>query len=73
MRYWMLGVPDPDGKAAETLDAGQQQLELLQQLGWTIDYTGYNETDGMLLPRKLTMEGDGIRIRVIVERWQLGE
>jgi outer membrane lipoprotein LolB len=73
MRYWMLGVPDPHGEAAETLDDAQQNLALLQQNGWTVQYGGYSETAGMLLPRKLTMDGDGIRVRVVVERWQIGE
>jgi len=73
MRYWMLGIPDPNGEAAETLDDAQQTLALLQQNGWTVEYGGYDETAGMLLPRKLTMEGNGIRVRVVVEHWQIGD
>jgi outer membrane lipoprotein LolB len=72
MRYWMLGVPDPADEAGETLD-GANELVLLQQRGWTIEYGAYGGTAGTMLPRKLTMEGDGVRVRVIVERWELGE
>ena len=72
LRYWMLGVPDPATEAAETVD-DSQKLALLQQFGWTVEYGGYDETEGMLLPRKLTLEGDGIRIRIIAERWTIGD
>ena len=70
MRYWMLGVPDPTDEAATTLDDANE-LVLLQQRGWTIEYGAYDSAGGTSLPRKLTMEGDGVRVRVIVERWEL--
>ena len=70
MRYWMLGVPDPAETAATTLDDANELL-LLQQHGWTVEYSAYGGTAGTSLPRKLTMEGDGVRVRVIVERWEL--
>ena len=72
MRYWMLGVPDPADEAAETLDDANE-LILLQQRGWTIEYGAYGTAAGTSLPRKVTMEGDGVRVRLIVERWELGE
>jgi outer membrane lipoprotein LolB len=70
MRYWMLGVPDPAEEAATTLDDANE-LVLLQQRGWTVEYGAYGGTERTALPRKLTMEGDGVRVRVIVERWDL--
>lgn len=72
MRYWMLGIPDPRDEAAETLDAANE-LILLQQRGWTVEYGAYGSAGGTSLPRKVTMDGDGVRVRVIVERWELGE
>jgi outer membrane lipoprotein LolB len=68
MRYWMLGVPDPADEAATTLDDANA-LVLLQQRGWTIEYGAYGSAGETSLPRKLTMEGDGVRVRVIVDRW----
>src|SRR5262245_12983467 len=70
MRYWMLGVPDPQSEAGTTLDDAHQLISL-EQLGWVVAYTNYADTDGMTLPHKLTLEGEGVRIRVVVERWEL--
>ncbi len=70
MRYWMLGVPDPQAQSSETLDDAQE-LIALEQRGWRIGYEGYGDTEGTVLPHKLTMEGEGLRIKVIAERWEL--
>jgi outer membrane lipoprotein LolB len=72
MRYWMLGVPAPGGETAETFN-DQQQLALLEQLGWVVQYDVYGGTARTPLPRKLTMQGEGIRIRVVVERWEIDD
>ena len=72
MRYWMLGVPDPHSEAGETLGDAQALISL-QQLGWVVDYDAYGDTGGTSLPQKLTLQGEGVRIKVIVERWELGD
>jgi outer membrane lipoprotein LolB len=72
MRYWMLTLPDPEGEAAETTN-GARELVLLEQLGWTVAYDGYTPTEGRSMPRKITMDGDGVRIRVVAERWDFDE
>ncbi|MBA3564318.1 MAG: outer membrane lipoprotein LolB [Gammaproteobacteria bacterium] len=72
MRYWMLGVADPQsGDAEETLDE-HGRLEELEQRDWTVRYTSYRSFDGDTLPRKLVMENDDLRIRLAVDDWELG-
>jgi outer membrane lipoprotein LolB len=68
LRYWILGVPEPGHPAQESLDQ-QQRLATLQQDGWQIDYTGYMSVSGEWLPSKLTVQRQGIRLRVIVDGW----
>ena len=70
MRYWMLGVPGADAPARETF-AGDGRLATLEQRGWVVRYDGWSEAAGLLLPRKLTMEREGVRVRVVAERWDL--
>jgi len=71
MRYWMLGVPDPQSHSSETLDDAQELISL-EQRGWRVGYEGYGETEGAVLPHKVTMDGEGLRIKVIAEQWQVG-
>jgi outer membrane lipoprotein LolB len=68
LRYWILGVPQPDQPAQESLDP-QQRLASLQQNGWSVEYTDYMSVNGEWLPSKLTLQREGVRLRVIVDGW----
>ena len=71
LRYWVLGVPDPAQPAQESLDPVQQRLAGLTQDGWHIAYGEYVATAGETLPARLTLERDAVRVRLLVEDWQL--
>jgi outer membrane lipoprotein LolB len=68
LRYWIQGVPEPGHPAQETLDS-QQRLAALQQEGWQINYTDYMPVGGGWLPSKLTVQREGVRLRVVVDGW----
>jgi outer membrane lipoprotein LolB len=68
LRYWVLGVPEPGHPAQETLDS-QQRLATLEQDGWQILYTDYMSVGGEWLPSKLTLQRQGIRVRLVVDGW----
>ncbi len=68
LRYWVLGVPEPGHPAQESLDP-QQRLATLQQDGWQIQYTGYMAVGGEWLPSKLTLQREGVRLRLVVDGW----
>jgi outer membrane lipoprotein LolB len=68
LRYWVLGVPEPGHPAQESLDP-QQRLATLEQDGWQIQYTDYMSVGGEWLPSKLTLQRQGIRVRLIVDGW----
>jgi outer membrane lipoprotein LolB len=71
LRYWVLGVPDPAQPAQESLDPAQQRLAGLTQDGWHIAYGEYVAAAGETLPARLTLERDAVRVRLLVEDWQL--
>lgn len=70
LRYWVLGVPDPGAPASVQLDA-QQRLTELTQDGWRIDYGAYMPAGAEWLPRLLTLRREGVRVRMVVDGWQL--
>jgi outer membrane lipoprotein LolB len=71
LRYWVLGVPDPARPAQESLDPAQQRLAELTQDGWHIVYGAYVVAAGETLPARLTLQRDAVRVRLLVEEWQL--
>ncbi len=68
LRFWVLGVPDPATPAKETLDA-QQRLASLTQDGWQVDYGAYTSVGGEWLPSRVTLQREGVRVRLIVDGW----
>jgi outer membrane lipoprotein LolB len=71
LRYWVLGVPDPGSPFTEALDAQSQRLSELTQSGWHIDYTAYTAVGAQSLPSRLTLQRDAVRVRLLVDDWQL--
>lgn len=73
MAYWVLGLPGPGREELLEVD-GAGRLLRLQQGGWTVDYIDYRVLDdGRTMPRKIEMQRDGVRIRLVVSDWQLVE
>jgi outer membrane lipoprotein LolB len=70
LRYWVLGVPDPERPAQEELDERQHRLKGLTQDGWHIDYPLYVAVGAEMLPARLTLKRDAVRVRLIVDDWQ---
>ncbi len=70
MRYWIVGVSDPEAAAEETVDDHGMLVELSQG-GWDIRYDGYEAASGTLLPRKIVMQSGDVRIRLVADRWSL--
>lgn len=70
LRFWVLGVPDPAAPASVQLDS-QQRLAQLTQDGWQIEYASYMPVGAEWLPRLLTLRREGVRVRMVVDGWQL--
>jgi outer membrane lipoprotein LolB len=68
LRYWLLGIPQPDVPEEPAVDE-RGLLTTLRQQGWLIQYLRYGEFDGIALPTKLFMRGDGIEARIVVQQW----
>jgi outer membrane lipoprotein LolB len=71
LRYWVRGLPVPDVEARRVYDESGQ-LSRLEQSGWSIDYQRYQLVEGAAVPSKLQLERDGIRVRMVINQWQLG-
>lgn len=70
LRFWVLGASDPASTAQQTLDP-LQRLAHLEQSGWQIDYADYALVQQQWLPQRLTATRGGLRLRVVIEHWQL--
>jgi outer membrane lipoprotein LolB len=70
IRYWVRGLPAPSGEAEEQF-AEDGSLALISQQDWEVSYDRYKKFAGLLLPTKLTITGRGVRLRLVISRWEL--
>ncbi len=72
LRYWVLGGLQPQREADYELDS-EGRLTRLEQSGWSIRYRSYRDYNGEQLPRHVTAERPGIRVRLVADEWILDE
>ncbi|MBA2648774.1 MAG: outer membrane lipoprotein LolB [Legionella sp.] len=68
--YWVRGLAAPGSVQAKILDK-TRHLQRLQQNGYTIDFLQYNNIMGFLLPTIIRLEGNGLLVKVNINRWTL--
>ena len=71
LRYWLLGLPAP-GEHHWVAGAGENTASL-EQSGWRIDYQRYSTEPGMKVPVRLRAASGDARVRIVVDRWRLGQ
>lgn len=69
LRYWVRGVPQPGVPAREELAAAAPQLATLEQSGWRVTYGEYSAGETAGWPRRLVVEREGARLKLLIERW----
>jgi outer membrane lipoprotein LolB len=70
MRYWLLGVPAPHAPAEESL-GDDRRLAMLSQSGWQVRFDRYEPVGALVLPARLEMTTEGLRLRVVVSGWRV--
>lgn len=66
LRYWMLGIPAPQGEFTRN-DSGTVR-QLVQQ-GWIMDFDRYTPLAGSQVPAKSTIRGQGVKLKLVVDNW----
>jgi len=69
LRYWVTGRADPAFAVEDEQRDARQRFTSLAQNDWRVAYSEY--FDDSALPARLTLTYDRLRLRLIVERWEL--
>jgi len=69
LRYWVLGLPQPLGeKQYITLDE-QGRIASIRQPHWHIQFQRYRKTGELQLPRKIVLQNDEVKVRLVFDQW----
>jgi len=68
IRYWLLGVADPEYHSERHLDEAGW-LRRIDQNGWAVEYGRFDGVGDHYLPGKIVMENDRARVKLVVDKW----
>jgi outer membrane lipoprotein LolB len=68
LRYWLLGVPDPSAPF-ELARNDQDRAQSLSQAGWRVVYDRYAPVEGDVLPARVILSREDVRVRVVIDHW----
>jgi outer membrane lipoprotein LolB len=72
LRHWVLGLPSPGSPEGRDVESGNPRQ--MEEQGWQITYEQDMEVPtaaGVVqLPRILVATRDGMRLRLVIDRWQ---
>ncbi|VAX05909.1 hypothetical protein MNBD_GAMMA26-621 [hydrothermal vent metagenome] len=68
LRYWILGQPQP-GRSWQLLDSAQGVAQGFSQEGWKIRFHGWSLFNERMLPARLTLRRDAIKVRLVLHEW----
>lgn len=71
LRYWMLGLAAPGEH--QWHEQNEEGIVTLEQGGWRIDYQRYSTEPGVRVPVKMRATSGDARVRIVVDRWRLGQ
>lgn len=72
LRYWVRGLPAP-GPVQETRVDRAGLLRELRQGGWRVRYQAYESVGPYVLPVRMSVEGEGVRLKLAIGDWTLPE
>lgn len=75
--YWVRALPAPKQKVTHWEKNAEDQLTLLEQAGWRIQYSQYEAVtsaagdESFLLPRRVVAEYGDARLTLVIREWAL--
>ena len=70
LRWWLLGIPEPGtGEASPPANGSPEPLPDFEQDGWRVAVSSRASALGFSLPQRLTIEREGARTKLLVDRW----
>ncbi|WP_304639894.1 lipoprotein insertase outer membrane protein LolB [Pseudomonas sp.] len=67
--WWVRGLPAPNSPSRLQLDT-DSRLARLTQAGWVIEYSRYQQVDGVTLPQRMQLSGHDVLLTLVVTQWE---
>jgi outer membrane lipoprotein LolB len=71
LQYWVRGLPWPALDVSQQDYDGNGRPKLLRQGTWQVAYLDWAPAGVVGLPSKLDLSGQGLRLRLAIEKWKV--
>lgn len=69
--YWIRGVSAPNSPIQNIEHDKQENITLLKQDGYVIEYLKYMKVGEMYLPNQIRLNGHGVSVKFIIKNWRI--
>ena len=73
LQFWVRGIPSPASPTDNQSHNQDGTLAHLEQSSWTLQFSGYQQTSGWLLPGKINGQRGDYSFTLVIKHWQPGE
>lgn len=70
LRYWVLGLPQPKGKKQQITLDNDGRIAAIRQTDWDIHFKRYRQIGNLQMPRKIVLENEDIKVRLVFDQWK---
>jgi len=71
LKYWVKAIPNPHGNFKDAKFDKLGRPVSFTQSGWFVQFFKYQKFKGFDMPRKVYLENDRFKIKMIIKRWEL--
>ena len=68
--YWIRGLPDPNVNVKTMVLDEQARIQHLSQNSWDVSYKSYIQSDGLNLPKKMSMQNQNLKVKLVIREWE---
>lgn len=68
LRYWVLGLPAPETEYQAKLNDRGGLKGFIQQ-SWALDFEKFEPIGNYVMPQKITIQGNDVRLKLVVDEW----
>jgi len=69
--YWIKGLPEPGAAITTLIIDNQGRASDLIQSDWTVKYERYTTSSGLQVPTRITLQREGLQLRLNISRWDI--
>lgn len=71
LRYWILGLTDPQQEQEQPHYDARARLTSVQQDSWHVAFKRYTRLGELAVPDRLTVAKNDLQVKLVVDDWQL--